>query len=481
MSRPADHDPRLLDLLAGELPPAEAEALEAELARDGDLGAARDAWAAVFAAEREAFEPAAERAALERDGLRVAAWVQDTVRRDEAAAAKRSAAAPRRRTWARILAFSVAAHVAVLAVLAIALHGGGSSEDAGTVARVGMGSEAFEVEDDLEARYANSMAAVQWRELVQDDLGAQLDDAALMEQERLPEEIARFDFDEPAGWGAPAHPAEVTVPMLRRKNAGLKRRRLDLLGFNAKGSLRAVGRGLHVLALRQNGESGLFEGAGGTTSVRTSSLATLAFLGEGHASQGSRTEDEVVARAVRGLRRTVASRKALAAVPDEALGPLGVALAEDYMLSYGSLTPHAAGRRTDEIERLTAEARTRLTSETTLAATDRTWLVWAVDAAQRAGVVGSEPHDRAAFQGWVASTAKAAAGDATDTQEALAVGMALLYAERGAEKPRFKRWSRTNAAKLLEGLKLTGEARRGDPVGETALVLLALQMTYRAY
>ena len=184
---------------------------------------------------------------------------------------------------------------------------------------------------------------------------------------------------------------------------------------------------------------------------------------------------------MRTLRQEAGSARRVAALGGEHIGPLGVALAEDYMLSYGSLTTGAVAQRRDEIERVAAEARRRLGADAQMDPLERTWLVWALDAAQRAGASASPIHDRAVFDGWVASTADPLAGDASIPEQALAVGSALLYAERGADKPGFKRWSRANAAKLLGRLKPTGEAREGDPVGDTALVLLALQVSYRTY
>ena len=332
------------------------------------------------------------------------------------------------------------------------------------------------------------MAGVQYMELVHKDLGAATDAMAMVEQETLVETLERLEIEEPVGWGATEHPPEVTVPMVRRRNPGLKQRRLDLLGFNAKGTLRAVDRGLGVLALRQDADTGWFQrggsGSEGAPAVRTSALATLAFLGEGHTSSGDRPRDEVVARAVAALRTRAGDDATIATLDTAALGPLAVALAEDYMLAYGNLTLRAAAQRGAEVARLADAARARL-DDASLGADARTWLVWALDAAQRAGVAETRADDRARFDGWVASTAAnttaAQDAEAQDAQQALSAGTALLYAERGAEKPRFKQWSRRNGAALLGRLKPTGEARTGDAVEQTALVLLALQTAYRTY
>ena len=68
-----------------------------------------------------------------------------------------------------------------------------------------------------------------------------------------------------------------------------------------------------------------------------------------------------------------------------------------------------------------------------------------------------------------------------DVVIALSAGTALLFSERGTQKPRFLEWSRSNAERLVTRLDPTGRARTGDAVGDTALILLALQVTYRTY
>ncbi len=481
MSRPADHDPRLLDYLGGELPAEDAAALEAEMAADPALAAAHDRWAALTAAEAEAFVPAATRATLAQDAPRMAAWIRATVRDEERAQARQPAAATHAtptRGWARVFAFSVAVHVVALGVLALVLGGDPDEDSAGGMAQVGW-TDIDNVED-LPGHDRERLTDVQWREIVYEDLGAQLDEVAMMEQERLPEEISRFESEPTVGWGAPEYPHRVTVAMLRRKREALKRRRLDILGFNSQGTLTAVARGLEALSHRQSATDGMFRSAGASPSVATTALATLTFLGEGHASNGQGEYDRVVGRAVGALRKHAASPASIAALSSVEVGTLAVALCEDYMLSYGGLTVRGAASRSAEIVRLADVARTRAASADGKP-TDRSWLVWALDAAHRAGVLPASPQDRAQFDGWVVSTADPAAGDAEDAQAALSVGMALLYAERGSEKPRFMTWSEANAERLLARLKPTGVARKGDEVRDTALILLALQVSYRAY
>ena len=480
MTRPANQPPepteptgleaRLLDALSGELDAVDLAALDAATAREPALAAERRAWDMVARVERAAFEPAP--GALDAEADRLAAWVRSTVRREETAATVR-ARRPAARGWTRVLAWSVGAHVLLLGILGLILQGQVGEETEQPIARVGV-TDAPQPES-LDRDFGDQIAAVQWRELLEDDLGAQLDGAALMEQERLPEELHRYLTDEPAGWGPPEHPLDVTVPMLRRKSAALKGRRLDLLGFDRDGTLGAVRRGLSVLALRQDAETGLFAGTPEHV-VHNTALATLAFLGEGSASAGRTEPDRIVGRAIQALRARAQPGGAGVAPAD--VGVVTVALAEDYMLSYGSLTPHAAAARAAEIRALADVARARLADGGATA--DEAWLVWGLDAAQRSGVVAANANDRRRFDTWVAQADPQDAGPA-NAHEALEAGLALLYQERGARKPRFTAWSRAHGESLLQLLKPTGEARAGDPVSATATVVLALQVAYRAY
>ena len=467
MTRPDDLDPELLAQLEGALRPEDPEA---PAGRIGEF----------LAAEREAYEPAA--AAVEAEAVRMAAWIRDTVRRDEAAALRRerTAAGGRRGLgWARILAFSVGAHVVLLGVLAVALV----TEDRGPVAEHVAGLR-FEgaPEDDrpFEEVQSERIAELRYRDLVNRDAGRIPDEIALTEQEHVAETVERLALDQPVGWDALPHPLGVAVPMLRRTNDGLKRRRLDLLGFNAQGTLRAVERGLRSLALRQDAESGWFRGDAGAPSLRASSIATLAFLGEGYTSQGDRAHDAVVARSVHAMRDVAGHPKRVEALDAGTVGPLTVALAEDYMLGYGKLTLGAERRRRYELERMGEVAR-RTLAQPDLPAETRTWLVWGLDAVRRAGISADPEGDRARLAAWTAATADTPLSRGATAQQALASATALLYAERGPQKPRFERWSRVNAEALLGRLKPTGGVREGDPVEDTALVLLALQAAYRTY
>ncbi len=308
------------------------------------------------------------------------------------------------------------------------------------------------------------------------------------DSEDLREDLDRFEEEdpgatEPRAWDGPSHPIGVVVAMSRRTKPELKRRRLQLLGFNAQGTLKAVDRGLRFLGHQQT-PSGAFRAAG-KPSVEATSVVLLAYLGSGHTSRGPGARDGVVRKGVAWLRGRLfpEPRGAGAAAPADDAGDLGaatVALCEDYMLSYGDLPPRAAERRAKELAGLASAARARLGHEQGM---ERTWDVWALDATARAGIVTASALDEQVFQAWVRAAAAIPASSAAGegTMATWRRGTALLFAERGARKPRFLDWSRANAARLVRRLRPTGEAREGDPVRETATILLALQVAYRTY
>jgi anti-sigma-K factor RskA len=489
-AQPSD-EALLLDLLQGELAPEARAALEARLECEPALAAALAGWRRLQQAERTAFEPARPDGAWQVDAARVAARVRAAGR----TAARRPARgrAARARGWARILAWSVAAHVVALAILALVLRG-----------REEVASDrvaSIRLDEDFAYReappdYDSRAGALTYRNLVQHDLGRLGDELALVEQE----DLGDLPLDTPLseaqgsglrGSGAQDYPAGVIVPMTRRQTPGLKRRRLELLGFDARGTLKAVDRGLRFLEARQDPGDGSFPPGPGRSRVTETAVATLAFLGDGYTSEGHKPRDAVVRRSVAWLRRQTFPGEAdpargagaghLAVHDPHVLAPLGIALCEDYMLSYGALTPQGLEQRAVEIGRLAEGVRAALASEA-VQGTERTWLLWALDASRRAGLVRESPEERSAFRGWVARASADADPVARGPEDALIAGTALLYAERGTSKPRFTHWSRQNGEGLVARLDdPRGGVRSAHPVGDTARVLLALQVAYRTY
>ena len=113
---------------------------------------------------------------------------------------------------------------------------------------------------------------------------------------------------------------------------------------------------------------------------------------------------------------------------------------------------------------------------------DAPWALWGIDAALRAGLVPMQPEAEARFRAWVVSAASNAPGDAL---AALPVGTAVLLADASPDKAGFRAWGDVNSGLLLEALLPSGRARSGaDDVaalGQTARMVLALQIAYRTY
>src|SRR5205814_822413 len=98
---------------------------------------------------------------------------------------------------------------------------------------------------------------------------------------------------------------------------------------------------------------------------RTTALAVLAFLSEGHSSRGGAYR-EIVASGVEWLRKQPLD----ALVPEDRAIAL-LALAEDLMLAQGSLTPAesvARGREVASLARAVAAARTKTPADSAASA-----------------------------------------------------------------------------------------------------------------
>jgi hypothetical protein len=474
-------DPRpedaVLDLLMGELEPAARTELEARLAREPALAALRAGLVHLLEAERLAFEPPLPGEVWDADAARMAARV-------------RAAAAPRRRpvragaargqrSWARVLAFSVALHVVALGVLAFVVAGRDGAPPAAT-GRLAFDAEALR---PLEPDYAQTEIAMRWDDLDLEDLGQLSDRVVSAEQDTIADELPEDGASRaPVERGmALDHPLHVVVPMSRRRIETLKRRRLHLLGYNAHGTMRAVEKGLRYLRSEQR-EDGAFPPGGGRGALEQTALTMLAFLADGHCTHHAAGESSgrAVARGVGWLRQDLfgAAAPEIDARPADELGLPTIALCEDYMLSYGRLTPAEALVRGNEIAALV----NRLRASPAAAPVAAPWRTWAIDAAARAGVIRPTAEDRRAFSAWRMAAAEANGTlSERDAFGALAVSTALLYTERAADKPRFLAWSRAHAGSLVDRLDPIGKARSGDPVGATAGVLLALQVAYRTY
>lgn len=475
----------LVDYLRGECSAAQGAELEARFETDAVLRAERDALQGL--AEVESGRFATEMAVAATDAPRLATYVISRVRQDEAAARSRGRAeVGGRRRWARILAVSIGLHVVLLGVLTWRLQSDRSNvPDEGTHIELGE----FPIRD--------------W-DPVPEDLRAEHLDRALVEmseeqKDLLPDEFWRWDGGEldkdmeqmlqDLAQGARAaptflYPRGMGLALRRRGKDDLKRRRLEALGFDADGTLQRVANGLNYLRGRQLAD-GAFPADDGRGAVSETAMAMLAFLGDGQHSKADNGKGKVVRRGVTWLRERAFDESGLLrdSISGPDLGVLLVALSEDYMLSYGLLGLGEARVRGAEIQLLASAV--SAVDEQIAADDDALWSRWALDAAERTGVVRRSVEDRARFRRWLAAATGPDVADATPSSvEVLSRGTALLYAERGSSKKRFLTWSEATGQQILDGLLPNGKAKgagAGDRVAETALWILALQTAYRTY
>lgn len=473
---------QLIDLLQGELDAAAAAALEARIAAEPALAAERDALARIRGLEAGRF--AEEQAAAAADAPRLAAYIVSRVRADEAAGSVRTRTAGRaRRRWARILAVSIGLHVALLGFLTWRVQADRSSDETGAT-EVSLGDFPLDDWDNvppIAERFDQALRDMEPEELAALDPrllrwdGGETDpDLAELVEDVVRRRPPGPAFEFPRGMG---------LALRRRTNETLKLGRLQALGFDADGTLQRVRLGLSYLRGRQ-GADGAYAAENGHSDVYQTAVALMAFLGEGAHSKRDSDGGQVVRRGVDWLRAKVfdAAGGLQGAVSGTDRGLVLVALSEDYMLSYGQLSLAEARVRGEEIRALTGAVRT---ADATVAGGDALWTRWALDAAERTGVVQRSHEDRKRFDTWLATAAREDAGSSAQTAvRVLSRGTALLYADRGADTQGFRSWSRASAEELLGSLLPNGKAKGtgdGPRIAETALRILALQTAYRAY
>ncbi len=497
----------LIDRARGELTPPDAARLEALLRDRPELEAqAAQELLPLLAAARAAFEETPEPGQAERIVARVRARTEAESVRERRGALTRGGS--RRLLWPRLLAVSVGLHVVLLGVLVLKSR---QAEREDRPVRISVELPAPGILEESESYEPAS--ASPWL-----PAPGELD---------LPEaRLAAADLPGPGGsephlrplaQDRHAYPPLVSGPMQVRRRDALKRGRLQLLGFDADGTLKAVGRGLKALESRQTAD-GSFPAGGGRSGLGQTALALLPFLGEGH---GSRTESpmsqRVVAPGVAWVRQSLFGSDA----PDASasVADLGIALkalSEDFMLSYGRLRPVEAQRRAQELTRLTERIVAAQDDAGLFPGADEdmrlaAWPMWGLEAAARTGTVLPPATVAERFRTWYGSrprtrTDEVAAGlllartlgasfgrEAADvaTRRALMDGFesqddAFVLAATGTglllhDARAFKTWSRGLDEKLIRSLLQTGVAREGDPVGDTATLLLALQVAYRTY
>jgi hypothetical protein len=519
-------EPDLLAFLRGDLPPEEAAEVRRRLAAEPALQGELRALEALFRASREAFEPADD----PREAERVAAVVRDRAQAEERRAAReRRAPARGRRVWVRVLAASVFVHAAVLAFLVWRAPERRAAERGAELLRATLPQERTAVETDRdrapEVAWPRGGAFAETRfpdpvfPDVLPDSNERSHDAAA---DGLPELRTRLR----------QHPPSVALDMLVRTDDVLKRRRLERLKLDPDGTLTRVRLGLNQLALRQN-EDGSFDAAGGRTAVGETALAMLPFLGEGGGS-ASPDARETVARGVAWLRGALFDERSGRdarlrdeGVPVVDLGVALTALAEDFMLSFGRLSPADAGRRASEMEAVVGRIARRQGTDggfvgSSEDASAAAWPIWGLYAAARTGAVAVPREAIERFRRWYDERPRTTDGiplRPDGTPDAVLAAVGLLF-ERGLEgttegaaadragwmvgaglperdgnlfavtagsalllhdPASFGAWGRDTADAIAGRLDARSVVREGDPVGDTALVLLALQAAYRTY
>lgn len=508
---PSPLDPKVeglfVDRARGELEPRDAARLEALLRARPELEAqAAEELLPVLAAARVAFEEVPEPGQVERIVARVRARTEAESARERRDASTRSGS--RRLLWARVLAVSVGLHVVLLGVLVLKSRQAARDERPVRISVQLPASGILEGDESYEPAAASPWLPAPG---VLDLPEAQLAEV------HPPGPVGSEPGLEPLVEDRYAYPPMVSGPMQVRRRDALKRGRLQLLGFDADGTLKAVGRGLKALESRQAAD-GSFPAGGGRSALGQTALALLPFLGEGN---GSRTEGRlsrgVVAPGIGWVRQSLFGPDAQDV--SDSVADLGIALkalSEDFMLSYGRLRPVEAERRVQELTRLTERIVAAQDDAGRFPGADddmrrAVWPMWGLEAAARTGSVLPPARVAERFRTWYGSrprtgTDEVAAGlllartlgdsfgrAAADvaTRRALSDGFesqddAFVLAATGTglllhDARAFKSWSRGLDDKLIRSLLQTGVAREGDPVGDTATLLLALQVAYRTY
>jgi hypothetical protein len=520
-SDPGDAE-ALLDLLRGEIDPRDGQALEARLRADPALARERDALARFLRAARASHDPAPDAVATARVADRVRLQVaaeEAQVRREHVRRGSN-----RQRVWTRVLLASLGVHVLVLGLLAWRDHDPSAPDERRRSFDLTVGepreSIAREETSPWPVLPPPVMPSIRAEAVTDEQLLAEAD-AANREPGLPPLAESPLRIAD--------HPPGVDLVMQLRLRPNAKVKRLELLSSDAKGTLEAVRRGLGGLRSAQQ-DDGSWAGGDARTAVGETALALLPFLAEGNGSLVSTSDlDGGVARTgLQWLRlRVFGDGTAATEIPAKDLGLALMALSEDYMLSYGRFAPSEADRRGQELRALVkrVEAAQRPDGSFPGAAGDPSvalWPMWALDSAARTGAAAPSPSVATAFRRWFAAQPLSAQGLPARADGAseplLAAGGMLLARDLGPEFQGFARsgeafvvaagvnasadplyalvaasglylrdpagyrtFSRGAGEELARRLGPNGRVREGDPVGDTALVLLALQSAYRTY
>lgn len=523
---PSDDSARLLDLLHGGLAPSDERALRARLAAEPALARELAALERLVRASQSMLLEPGDPALARRLALRV----RDQVAHEEQAERRAADRAPSRwssRTFARVLLASLAVHVVVLGWVLL-------REPSPAPERVrppmGVAVHGPEVRDPAvleELAAPPELGPIVAAELVPDQLlerrGLELPDDLGAEPRHVPEPAMRVA----------EHPWPVQYDMLARSRAGVRRGRLVRAGVEASEALTRIEKGLQALAARQlasgafpadltvpESERAPYNGAGRTA------LALLPFLAEGRCSVPAPggPADTVVARGVSWLLEPETAEDVLVTHSRPAdLALVILAVSEDYMLAYGRFEPAAAVQRAGKIAWLVEGLASQQAADGSFPGegAERLWPLLALDAVAHTGIVSGAQQSLTRLARWFDSLPRSADGVplGADGRPDAALAAGRMVAARGLGAPAaaatgesanvllasaaapdlspasltaglalyrghpaaFGVWNRTQAAAQAARLSPAGVVLRGDPVADTALVLLALQSAYRAY
>jgi hypothetical protein len=456
VTTPNDHnpiDPRLLDHLRGESAGGPDGGLDAEIARDPALAAERARLARLLSVAARAHEAPLDATDWASAATRVAARARDAVRRQED---RRPVHEPKS-IWVRVLAISVGLHVAVLGFLALRTH----------EVRVERSDSPDVRPFGEEVARATPPAEEPSPEAPPRESGPSPLAPYVVADETPPIEtvLEGLPRRQPAEDGPPGNPLVFRPGLERsmwlRTNAVAKKTVREQLGTESLAG--AVERGLAALAARQT-RDGSFESVSTRTREGATALVLLAFLSEGHSSRGGAYR-AVVEKGIAWLRA-----QNLPALPLEDRAFALLAASEDLMLGNGAMTPAESlvrGRETAALARSLSAARDRARSK--LDGTTAAWAALALSSAARLDGRGVPVPDLTAF----------VPGNGTPD---VLQGTSLLLGKRVRE---FRSWSKdalpTLAARVGDDGLVRDVAEGPARVEETALVLLALQVSYRTY
>ena len=480
---------------------------------DRSLSPRVEQWRALLELEARSVERTVELLGGAQEAKRVALLVRGNVRAAENARSHtaESRRGRRRRRMARVFAWSVAAHVVALGTLwwFTGDRAPSPTGDQQFAARFEPAEESISLYAYRQAELFQSHAdglkvTVPDEALLQIpfDAGTSLTDASSdaveeADLERLPTGREGFPSVGPKQAGPLAfdHPLRVAPAMFVRRSDELKRRKLQLMGLDGVDTQRAMTRGLTYLRHRQ-ADDGSFPPPKEGSRIHSTSLALLPFLGEGKGSalaEAGADGQRIVKRGIAWIRQRVFDDdkspsggesdvlRVAKGLSSTELGCATTALAEDFMLSYGSLSVREVRARSRELQAL------GMALEAAPQAADRdalteVWLRLGKNAYARAGF---DSPSLAGPTTWLAATSDLQT-DASMSEELRAWlrGAVMMRAMSSKSHDKVRSWLAAHAPSWISTIATAdsgGVRTNGSGIEQMALTLLALQTAYRGY